>query len=192
MAPAAVALSKKGWNAVLRHLQSQGCDTGYGRRLYHDVAMNGLGDLQVEGFVPMQIGGTPFARFWQITLEQVQDHVLRAGFLTVPMDGTYNDVGVGKTYYGIATSHGAPRARRLNGAELPLCFLRVIRYRSSGAENSFMSATPRKLTLTQSLGSLSRRGMANRRERPGPHNMVFAGSRIGGTIPKKALCFYAN
>jgi hypothetical protein len=26
------------------------------------------------------------------------------------MDGTYNDVGVGKTYYGIATSHGAARA----------------------------------------------------------------------------------
>ena len=68
MAPAALALSKKGWDAVRWQLQSQGYDTEFGRRLYHDVVMNGLGDLQAEGFVPMQIGGMPFARFWKTTL----------------------------------------------------------------------------------------------------------------------------
>jgi ubiquinone/menaquinone biosynthesis C-methylase UbiE len=82
MAPAAAALSKKGWDAVIRHLQSQGYDTEFGRHLYHYVAMNGLDDLQAEGFVAMQLGGTPFARMWKITLEQVQDHVLEAGLLT--------------------------------------------------------------------------------------------------------------
>jgi hypothetical protein len=73
---------RKGWDAVISHLQSQGVDTEFGRHLYHYVAMNGLGDLQAEGLVPMQIGGTPFARHWKITLEQVQDHVLEAGLLT--------------------------------------------------------------------------------------------------------------
>jgi ubiquinone/menaquinone biosynthesis C-methylase UbiE len=82
MSPAAVALSKKGWDAVLWHLQTQGYDTAFGRHLYHDVAMNGLGDLQAEGFVAMQIGGALFARFWEITLEQVRDHLLEAGRLT--------------------------------------------------------------------------------------------------------------
>ncbi len=83
MAPAAAALSKKGWDALLGQLQSRGYDTGFGRHLYHDVAMNGLGDLQAEGFVAMQLGGTPSARFWKITFEQVQDHVLEAGLLTL-------------------------------------------------------------------------------------------------------------
>jgi SAM-dependent methyltransferase len=82
MTPAAVALSKKGWDAVISHLQSQGYDAELGRHLYHYVVMNGLGDLQAEGFVPMQLGGAPFARMWKITLEQVQDHVLEARLLT--------------------------------------------------------------------------------------------------------------
>jgi hypothetical protein len=41
MAPAAAALSMKGWNALLGHLRSQGYDTGFGRHLYHDVATHG-------------------------------------------------------------------------------------------------------------------------------------------------------
>jgi ubiquinone/menaquinone biosynthesis C-methylase UbiE len=98
MAPAAVALSKKGWDAVLRHLQSQGYDSEFGRHLYHDVAMNGLGDLQAEGFVPMQIGGTAFARFWKITLEQVQDHVLEAGLLTPSELEEYRSLLAGPEY----------------------------------------------------------------------------------------------
>jgi SAM-dependent methyltransferase len=83
MAPAALALSMKGWNAMWGHLQSRGYDRGFGRHLYHDVAVNGLGDLQAEGFVAMQLGGTPSARFFKFTLEQVQDAVLEAGLLTL-------------------------------------------------------------------------------------------------------------
>jgi hypothetical protein len=83
MAPAAAALSKKGWDAVLSHVHSQGYDSEFGRHLYHDVAISGFADLQAEGFVAMALGGTPFAKFWKITLEQVQDHVLKAGLLTV-------------------------------------------------------------------------------------------------------------
>jgi hypothetical protein len=83
MAPAAAALSKRGWGALLGQLQSRGYDTGFGRHLYHDLAINGLSDLQAEGFVAMQLGGTSSARFWKITFEQVQDHVLETGLLTV-------------------------------------------------------------------------------------------------------------
>jgi 2-polyprenyl-3-methyl-5-hydroxy-6-metoxy-1,4-benzoquinol methylase len=79
MTPAAIMLSKKGLDAVLRHV---GYDKQYGRHLYHDASVNGIGDLQAEGFVTMQIGGTPSARFLKITLEQVQDQILEAGLLT--------------------------------------------------------------------------------------------------------------
>jgi hypothetical protein len=77
MTPAATALSKKAREAMRNHL-------GYecGRHLYHDVSINGIDDLQAEGHVTMQIGGTPSARFRKITLEQVQDQILEAGLLT--------------------------------------------------------------------------------------------------------------
>jgi len=113
MAPAAFALSKKGWDAVLRHLQSQGYDTEYGRRLYHDVAMNGLGDLQAEGFVPMQIGGTPFAKFWKITLEQVQDHVLEAGLLTLAELEDYRSLLASPEYRWLAPTMMSVWGRRI-------------------------------------------------------------------------------
>jgi hypothetical protein len=59
-----------------------GYDQECGRHLYHDVSINGIDGLQAEGLVTMQIGGTPSARFWKITLEQVQDQLLEAGLLT--------------------------------------------------------------------------------------------------------------
>ena len=82
MAPADISLSKKVWDALLNHVRSLGYDTEFGRHLYHDMSINGLGDLQAEGFVAMQLGGTPSARFWKITLEQVQDQMLERGLLT--------------------------------------------------------------------------------------------------------------
>jgi ubiquinone/menaquinone biosynthesis C-methylase UbiE len=82
MSPSAAALSKKGWAALLAELQSRGYDTGYGRRLYHELSTNGLGNLRAEGFVAMQLGGKPSARFWKITVEQLQDRILDAGLLT--------------------------------------------------------------------------------------------------------------
>jgi len=80
MPPAAIALSKKARDAMVSHC---GWDSEYGRHLYHDVSINGIGDLQAEGFVTMQIGGMLSARFWKITLEQVQDQILEAGLLTL-------------------------------------------------------------------------------------------------------------
>ena len=82
MAPWATALSRKGWDALLSYLRARGYDTELGRHLYHDVSTSGLVDVRAEGFVAMQLGGTPTARFWRVTLEQVQDHVLAAGLLT--------------------------------------------------------------------------------------------------------------
>jgi SAM-dependent methyltransferase len=38
MSPASLALSRKGWDAVVKYLQSQGHDRELGRRLYHEVA----------------------------------------------------------------------------------------------------------------------------------------------------------
>jgi hypothetical protein len=63
-------------------LQSRGYDIGFGRHLNHDLAVNGLADVQAKGFVAMQLGGTPSALFWKITFEQLQDQVLEAGLLT--------------------------------------------------------------------------------------------------------------
>jgi SAM-dependent methyltransferase len=79
MTPAAAALSKKGRDAMLSHLRY---NRVYGRQLYHDVSINGIGNLKAEGIVTMQVGGTPSARFWKISLEQVHDQLLAAGLLT--------------------------------------------------------------------------------------------------------------
>lgn len=82
MEPGATALSQKGWEALLSFARSRGYDTRLGRRLYHDACSAGLVDVQAEGHVSMQIGGTPAVRFWRVTLEQQQDHLLAAGLLT--------------------------------------------------------------------------------------------------------------
>jgi SAM-dependent methyltransferase len=82
MAPGAAALAQKGWEALLSFARSRGYDTALGRRLYHDVCTAGLVDVQAEGHVSMDIGGTPAVRFWRVTLEQQQDHLLAAGLLT--------------------------------------------------------------------------------------------------------------
>ena len=82
MDPSAVTLSQKGWEAMFKLAKSRGYDTDVGRRLYHDISAAGLVDVQAEGFVAMQLGGTPSARFWRLSLEQLQDDILSAGLLT--------------------------------------------------------------------------------------------------------------
>jgi len=82
MTPSATALSRKGWDALVTYLRSRSYDTEFGRHLYHDVAISGLTNLEAEGYVFMQMGGTPAARFWRVTLEQIQEQVLAAGLLT--------------------------------------------------------------------------------------------------------------
>jgi hypothetical protein len=70
------------WDAFLSYLTSRGYCTQFGRNLYHDLCDIGLDDVEAEGFVGMQVRETPSARFWPVTLEQVQDQVLAAGLLT--------------------------------------------------------------------------------------------------------------
>lgn len=82
MKPHAVALSCKGWEALLCCLTSKGYDTEFGRHLYSDLHRAGLLDVQSEGWTGIQLGGTSSARFWRITLEQLQEHALAAGLLT--------------------------------------------------------------------------------------------------------------
>lgn len=82
MAQSAQELSRKGWDALLGHLQSRGYDTELGRRLYYEVVSAGIVDARAEGFVAMQLGGTPSARFWRITLEQIRDQIVASGRLT--------------------------------------------------------------------------------------------------------------
>jgi SAM-dependent methyltransferase len=89
MAAWAVALSQKAWDATLSYARSRGYDTELGRHLYHDVCTAGLVDVQTEGHVTMQLGGTPATRFWRLTVEQVQDQMLVAGFLTPAELETY-------------------------------------------------------------------------------------------------------
>lgn len=82
MSPESIALSRKVWDACFSYLKSGGYDTEFGRHLYHDLASYGLTDLQAEGFVAMQLGGTPTSRFWRVTFEQIQDQVVAHGLLT--------------------------------------------------------------------------------------------------------------
>jgi ubiquinone/menaquinone biosynthesis C-methylase UbiE len=82
MEPKAAALSEKGWNAIRTAIRTKGCDTEFGRHVYSDVAAYGLTNLRAEGFVAMQLGGTPTARFWRMTLEQLQEEILADGLLS--------------------------------------------------------------------------------------------------------------
>jgi ubiquinone/menaquinone biosynthesis C-methylase UbiE len=82
MEPKAAALSAKGWSAILTAIRMRGCDTEFGRHLYGDVAAYGLTNLHAEGFVAVQLGGTPPARFWRMTLEQLQEEILAHGLLS--------------------------------------------------------------------------------------------------------------
>ena len=78
-----IALSQKCWDAMLYQLRSQGYDTALGRHLYHDVTTTGLGEVQAEGFVAMQLGINPWGPFWRITFEQLEPRIAEAGLLTV-------------------------------------------------------------------------------------------------------------
>jgi ubiquinone/menaquinone biosynthesis C-methylase UbiE len=78
----AASLSTKAWRAMLTQLTSDGYNIEFGRHLHHDVEQVGLVDIQTEGFVNMQLGGTPSARFWKLTFEQLQDRIVQAGRLT--------------------------------------------------------------------------------------------------------------
>jgi hypothetical protein len=170
MTPAATAISKKGWDAWLSHAQSRGANPWYGRQLYHDVSINGIGDLQAEGIVTMSIGGTPSARFWKITLEQVQDQILEAGLLTLAELEDYRSLlespeyrwftgcrvlRVGTTYHG-AIKGASPLTRPSKVA--PRLLRVTLRRRASRPswKNLLRNRTPRQARrLVPRIGELS-------------------------------------
>lgn len=82
MSPWAIEVSTKAWNALLCALRARGYHTEFGRHLYWDLHSAGLVDVHVDGFVTMQLGGTPSARFWRLTLDQLEQDVLSAGMIT--------------------------------------------------------------------------------------------------------------
>jgi SAM-dependent methyltransferase len=82
MDSAALALSQKGWDAIISFGTSRGYDTQLGRRLFGYASSAGLRDIEAEGFVAMQIGGTATARFWRVSFEQLRDQVISSGRLS--------------------------------------------------------------------------------------------------------------
>jgi ubiquinone/menaquinone biosynthesis C-methylase UbiE len=82
-AAAAVALFRKHWRVLERLWQARGMDPGYGRRLYADVAAQGLVEVQNEGRTTIERGGSAAARTFRLTWEQLRAPTLAAGELTV-------------------------------------------------------------------------------------------------------------
>jgi SAM-dependent methyltransferase len=82
MTESAIEISRKGWDALLGHLQSRGYDKELGRRLYYDLVSARMVDVRAAGIVGMMLGGTPSARLWRSTLEQIQNEIIASGRLT--------------------------------------------------------------------------------------------------------------
>jgi SAM-dependent methyltransferase len=72
----------KGWAAAHDIFRAGGADFHYGRRLYRDVCSAGLGEVDAEGRVPVMYAGTPAARFWRLTFEQLHERIVGSGLLT--------------------------------------------------------------------------------------------------------------
>jgi SAM-dependent methyltransferase len=72
----------KGWAAAHEIFRRGGADFHYGRRLYRDVCTSGLVEVDAEGRVPILHAGTPSARFWRLTFEQLRDRMVGSGLLT--------------------------------------------------------------------------------------------------------------
>jgi 2-polyprenyl-3-methyl-5-hydroxy-6-metoxy-1,4-benzoquinol methylase len=92
MDAAALALSEKGWDAMIAFITSRGYDTQLGRRLYGYASAAGLCDIEAEGMVAMQLGGTATARFWRVTFEQFRDPVISSGRLSASEADAFVDL----------------------------------------------------------------------------------------------------
>jgi SAM-dependent methyltransferase len=78
----AAALYAKGTAALIQVFGSAGGDFYYGRRLYGDVRATGLVEVDAVGRVQMLRSGSPWARIWQLTMQQVRGRIVGAGLLT--------------------------------------------------------------------------------------------------------------
>lgn len=59
-----------------RVMVDHGFDCYYGRQVAHDLETHGLKDVATEGRAFVSTGGSPGARAWQVTLEQVYDEAI--------------------------------------------------------------------------------------------------------------------
>jgi SAM-dependent methyltransferase len=92
MDAAALALSQKPWDVMMAFVTSRGYDTQLGRRLSGYTSAAGVRDIEAEGFVAMQIGGTATARFWRVTFEQFRDQVISSGRLSASEADAFVDL----------------------------------------------------------------------------------------------------
>jgi 2-polyprenyl-3-methyl-5-hydroxy-6-metoxy-1,4-benzoquinol methylase len=76
------ALYAKAEAAILQLMGMAGFDRDYGRRLYRDVCLAGLVDVDAEGRVEMLRANIPYARFSQLTFAHLRDRIVGVGLLT--------------------------------------------------------------------------------------------------------------
>lgn len=69
-------------SALLRLLTAAGVDLEYGRRLYSELRGQNLVEVSAEGRVNVVRGGTPEARYWRLTWEQLRPQLVRSRLLS--------------------------------------------------------------------------------------------------------------
>lgn len=65
-----------------RVMAAHGFDCYYGRQIAYDLEKHGLKDVATEGRAFLSSGGSPGARAWQVTLEQVYDEAVETGVVS--------------------------------------------------------------------------------------------------------------
>lgn len=65
-----------------RVMAGRGFDCYYGRQLAHDLETHGLKDVATEGRSFVSTGGSPGARAWQVTLEQLYHDIIATGIIS--------------------------------------------------------------------------------------------------------------
>jgi len=76
-------------DAAMAHeivLSRHGFDPYYGRRLDAELRRAGLGDVGTEGHVRLCPGGSPPARAWRLTFEQLREEMLATGLAAADLD----------------------------------------------------------------------------------------------------------
>jgi SAM-dependent methyltransferase len=79
---AGAPLFAKGTGAFNTVQVAAGVNESCGQCLYFDVRSTGLVDVDGEGRVPLIRAGSPNARMWQLTINQIRDRIIGAGLLT--------------------------------------------------------------------------------------------------------------
>jgi SAM-dependent methyltransferase len=70
-------------SAKNRFLEAHGFDTLFAREVYVELIDRGLADVGAEGRVAITRGGSPLARFYQVSLQEVASHVAAEGKISL-------------------------------------------------------------------------------------------------------------